>query len=184
MKIEVAVQGSYPLFTEYLKLIIGPGMEKQSLIDLCAHTAPVTKTLPFQSKVYVDVNPQAYPGFVQADVLGEHPVFESRYNVSTCLDGIEHMHKPMGMALLDRMMKISEKQILFTPLDPWCVDPSSTDPEAHKCVWKPEELPNYASIVLPNWHPSLGIGAFFFWRCSNLAADFERVKAGISSIKN
>lgn len=167
-------------FLEILKAIIGPGSEEQTLIDLCSYVARTAQQLPFRERTFVDVNDHSahiHAGkFVQADVCGgNHEVFNQQYDVATCLDGIEHVQKPDGWIMLNRMEAMSKKQILFTPLDAWMLDPTSTDPEAHKCVWSPEELTGWASVVLPKYHPTLGIGAFFFWKCADIELDFARV---------
>lgn len=114
--------------------------------------------------------------FVEADVLGDHPVLAAQYDVSICSDGIEHVTKEQGFALVEKMKSISKKQVLFTPLDPWMMSsPEDTNPESHKSLWAPEDLPDFAHVVLPVYHPTLNIGAFFFWKVEDLDQDFARV---------
>ena len=185
MKITLPGAGNDQRFLAILNTIIGA--DRGSLIDLCCHHARLTQGLSFAQKTFVDVNDHSARvragRFVQADVVnGSHPVFAERYDVATCLDGIEHMHKPEGWQMLKRMDALAAKQILFTPLDPWSMDPDSTDPEAHKCVWSPDELVGYASIVMPTYHPTLGIGAFFFWKCDDIRRDFERVREELAAL--
>jgi hypothetical protein len=71
----------------------------------------------------------------------------------------------------------SEKQIFFTPLGDYMVD-DSLDPEGHHSGWLPEDFEQlgWATIVLPDYHPLLGIGAFYAWHCDRIEEDFERVK--------
>lgn len=184
MVIVLPQQGSFELFIACMNLIIGPELRKKTLIDLCSNNAPITQALPFFEKVFVDILHHDYPGFIQADVLGDHHVLQSHYDVSTCLDGIEHLHKPEGARLLDRMIKISDKQILFTPLGEYMVDPTSTIPESHKCGYVPDDLPGWAHLSFPKWHEKcLNIGAFFFWKCDNIADDFSRVADNINVLK-
>lgn len=180
--------GDTDRFLKVMRAIIGPGIRNQTLIDLCCYHARASRQLEFRERVFVDVGDhrKEFDGlnFVQADVVaGEHPVFERRYDVSACLDGIEHIHKPQGAMLLERMALLAVKPILFTPLDPWMVEPHNEHPESHKCVWTPEELPGWAHVVFPMYHATLrsdmgkeGVGAFFFWKCPDVAADFERVR--------
>jgi|GEM_PF-1734342 len=179
--------GTYERFLDIVRAIVGPGLESQSMIDLFSHVARLTRRLPFARSTFVDIGNYVseFAGleFVHADVIhGDHEVLRRQYDVALCLDGIEHVHKPEGRILLQRMQGFSRKQILFTPLDPWMVDETATNPEAHKCCWKPDELPDWAHIVLPEWHPLLGIGAFFFWQAGDAEAtraDYERVKAAL-----
>lgn len=175
------VHGDEAVFMRTLRAIIGPNSSEQSHIDLCSCYAPLVRHLDFKSRVYVDVkewdiDDEVRPYYVVTDVLGNHPVLSRQYDVATCLDGIEHLHKPDGRRLLDRMKALSKKQILFTPLHPWNMAPDDPRPETHKCVWVPEDLPNWASVVYPVYHRVLEIGAWFFWHCDNLEEDFERVK--------
>lgn len=172
--------GSGDLYIKVLGTIAGD-VRGKNVIDLCCCSSPHLRKLPFAKKVYVDVVdrglncPIEQQSFVLADVLGDHPVLNDHYDVATCLDGIEHLTPDQGWQLLARMEKLADKQILFTPLDPWMMDTASTNPESHKSLWTPDILPGYAHIVFPKYHKLLNIGAFFFWKCDNLEADFERV---------
>lgn len=127
--------------------------------------------------------------FVQADILGDHPVLKEHYDFATCMDGIEHLTEQDGWTLLERMKQMADKIVLFTPLDPWCMNPADPSPESHKSLWNPEVLASgrfgidYASVVFPQYHKllttseGLPVGAFFFWWCRDLDEDFERVKS-------
>lgn len=181
---DAEVRGSYELFLVILRSIIGT--DRGSLIDLCSNTAPLTRYLDFEHKTYVDVLPRELgdeqPKFVQCDVLGEHESLSRRYQVSVCLDGIEHLEKPDGFKLLARMNELSGKQVLFTPLDPWCMAPAGdSNPESHHSVWGPLDVPDYACLLMPAYHEALGIGAFFFWKCDNLEAEFRRVVSEVNA---
>lgn len=169
-----------------LSLLCGRGINAKSMIDLCCNEATHTRRLPFREKVYVDILPRLIGPeqsmFVQADVLAEHAVFNRHYDVSLCLDGIEHVTKEQGHKLIERMKKISDRQVLFTPLHPWMMEPNNPSPESHKSLWGPADLPDWGHIVIPEYHKSLGIGAFFFWNCPNLDDDFEKVKKGLEVI--
>ncbi len=183
MKITYNGAGSTDLFIKILECISKPEKTK-SVIDLCCCSGRVTKALNFGSKVYVDINDHHFEGdspLIKTDVLKDHPVFTKIYDVSLCLDGIEHLHKRDGYFLLDRMSAISHKSIVFTPLDPWMIDSSSSDPEAHKSLWTPYDIneKEYALMICPYWHPTLKsdiadkpVGAWFFWKCNNINSDF------------
>jgi hypothetical protein len=172
-----------------MKLICGTGT---SFIDLCSYEARLTRRLPFADRTYVDISfrnldnvgPGEQDKFVQADVLGDHPVFNRRYDVAICSDGIEHLTKEQGWKLLERMKQLADRQVLFTPLHAWMMDPTNPAPESHKSLWTPEDLPDWAHISVPEYHPTLGIGAFFFWNCPNLDEDWKRVAKNIRDVWN
>jgi hypothetical protein len=177
-KITIDLTGDDLRYTTIMLALIGS--KRNSMIDLCCNLAPHTRTFGFKERVYVDVLPRdlgnEQKNFVQADVLGDHPVLSKHYDVSICSDGIEHVLQEQGEQLLVRMKAISDRQVLFTPLDPWMMSPDDPNPESHKSIWNPGVLPDYAHVVMPNYHPTLGIGAFFFWNCDGLDEDFERVR--------
>lgn len=180
MRIDLpGVNGCDDVFLEDLRAIIGPAYDK-SHIDLCSNLAPLIRRLGFRRRVYVDILPrdlgEESQYFVEADVLGDHPVLQETYDVSTCLDGIEHLHKDQGHVLVARMLDISKKRVIFTPFDPWMMEPHNPHPETHKSVWTPDDLPGWASIVYPVYHPTLNIGAWFGWHCDDLEEDFRRVR--------
>lgn len=181
MQLTLQTNGSYELFDKIIKAIIGDGIADQTFIDLCSCQATATQNLPFKEKTYVDaldcwVIPNQMHRFIQADVLGDHEVLKQHYSVANCSDGIEHLYKADGFRLVERMKEISDKQILFTPLGEYMVEANNPDPKCHKSGWVPEDFPDFASIVCPNWHPTLNIGAFWFWRCDNLKEEFLRVR--------
>lgn len=180
MRVDVeGVHGCNEVFLGVLNAIIGKYASTRSMIDLCCNLAPLTRELGFGKRVYVDILErdlgEENPHFIQADVLGDHEVFQQQYDVSLCLDGIEHLHKDQGIQLLERMKSISDKRIIFTPLDPWMMEPHNPHPETHKSIWTPDDLPGWASIVYPVYHPTLNIGAWFGWHCGNIESDFRRV---------
>ena len=186
MKIIINDHGSYPLYESIIQAIIGPNIHEQSLIDLCSCEATVTRKLPFQEKTYVDVLdcwdiPGQMDRFVQTDVLGDHEIFNKHYDVANCSDGIEHLIKDDGIRLVERMKTISDKQILFTPLGNYLVEVGNPDPKCHKSGWYPDDFEGFAAIIAPKYHPTLGIGAFWVWKCENIEADFQRVKSLIAS---
>jgi hypothetical protein len=159
---------------------MGDDLANKNVIDLCCNEATVTRKIKSKHMVFVDVvdcGPGQFGEFHKIDVLSEHEIFTRHYDIALCLDGIEHIYKPQGFELLKRMEKISDKQILFTPLGEDGVNALSTDPYDHKCGWYPEEIPGYASLSFPNYHGHFG--AFFFWKTKDIEADFERIKSSL-----
>lgn len=177
-------EGSYEMALKVMRAIVGSTKEL-SLIDLCSYTGTITRQMKFKEAVYVDVMDVGHEyekdglTFVRTGVNSEHEIFEKRYDVSTCLDGIEHLTKPEGWQMVQRMMKISDIQIIFTPLDAWMIDETATNPEAHKCLWQPEDLPEWGHVVFPTWHRLYSIGGFFSWHSKNMGSEFLRVQAAL-----
>jgi hypothetical protein len=176
--------GDFDKFKRILEILIGPHCKRNSFIDLCCDVAPVTKLMNFKRKVFVDSMPQSLPEgeFVQVSALGTHHVFYENYDVSFCLDGIEHLLKNEGYRLLTRMKYISSRQILFTPLGEHLVNVSDEHPHSHKSGWLPEDVSDsWASIVCPVWHPSMNLGALFYFSCEvDFDQEFDRIKRELS----
>ncbi len=81
------------------------------------------------------------------------------------------------------MKTISDKQILFTPLDDiFGFDWETDNPEAHRSLWKPEMIEGFFPdefifIIFPRYHSIWNGGAFFFYSCSeNIDLEFGRIK--------
>jgi len=174
------VEGNDEVYMDCLTAL--SGQERNSMADLCCNLCPHTRKLGFKNRVYVDVLKRdigwEQPNFVQEDVL----IFLSRvkyFDTTYCLDGIEHLTKKDGFTLLNMMKKRSDRQVIFTPLDWWMKAPEgNTDPEGHHSLWTPEDLsPEWMFIVFKNYHPTLGIGAWFGMRHGelNMEEEFERV---------
>lgn len=173
------VHGNDTVYMDCLRSICGD-TEGKSMADLCCNLAPHTPLLGYTQKVYVDVLPRILDHkeeqqfFVQMDVH-EFIRDEKKYSSIICSDGIEHFSKIDGIMFLNRAETKCDKIILFTPLGAHIVE-GGDNPEAHHSAWYPEETPGYASIVFSHYHPTLGVGAYFFWKCENIQQDFERVK--------
>jgi hypothetical protein len=178
------VNGTGELHLGIIKTICGEGLENKSLLDLCCCHAPITSQLKFKKRVYVDILPRILDEpserefFVQYNSLDFLNDKGGYYDVITCLDGIEHLSKENGYYLTVQTTLFSEKQIFFTPLGDYLVDTETLNPEAHKSGWMPEDFEQlgWATIVLPNYHPLLGIGAFYAWNCNKMESEFERIK--------
>ena len=178
--------GSGELYLQIMKAICGE-TDGLSVADLMAHKSPYTPQLGFSKRTYVDIQKrpldfkeeQKY--FVKADVIdflnkGEY------FDVTLCIDGIEHLEKRKGMELVYLLEKYSSKQIIFTPLG-YCEQEYIEEPDRHLSGWEPSYFDGWGIIVLPNFHPSLkNKGAFFAWHCDDIKTDFERVKNELKSI--
>lgn len=174
--------GTSDMFRKVLAALVGPDIKTQTVLDLCCNEAPFTSELLSAESTFVDVQDRwPFPGrrgsFVQTDVLAEHPCFDKHYDISLCLDGIEHLTRADGFSLLDRMLVLSDKQILFTPIGHYYVDGEAGSYDAHNSGWCPEDFPDFAAIVAPDFHAlaTPGQGAFWVWKCPSLDYDFHRV---------
>lgn len=180
-------EGNDLRFHRLLGMMFGEKRSQQSLIDLCAHDARHWRILPFADMTFVDVvdNSNVAPEsgkYVVTDVLGDHECFNRHYDVATCLDGIEHLHKEPALRLRDRMANLGDSAVIFTPDGPFCVDPNSNDPYSHKWVATLDDFPGFCFFHFPKWHPTLNIGAFFAWKTIALESEFSRVVSEIHSV--
>jgi hypothetical protein len=162
-------EGSMPLWLEIFVRILGKPTQSVTLIDLCCGEMGNTRLCKFKDSLHVDVTnyatrPKGYD-FIKHDVLTLPESFNGRYDVALCSDGIEHLSKTDGMALLERMPKLSRQSIVFTPLGDYMVDPNAKGPENHRSGWLPRDFPDgWETQEFPNWHPTLGIGGLWAWR--------------------
>lgn len=180
------IHGNDTVYMDCLRAICGD-TEGKSMVDIGCNLAPHTPKLGFEQRTYIDIldrvldhtDEQKY--FIRRDALKCLPELRNHeIDVMLSLDNIEHFTEYDALHLLKLMKIKSHKMVLFTPLGEYLVDPISIDPEGHHSGWTPEKLesilPNYfAYVVLPQYHPTLGIGAFFFWHCKDIKNDFERV---------
>lgn len=174
------VEGTIEVYMDVMRAICRPTL-RRSMADLMSCTAPNTPRLGFSIRRYFDVidrkldHPGEQPFFTKVNVL-ELPTSLS-FDVAMCLDGIEHLTYDDGRKLIDIMERIADKQILFTPLTDLfgMAKDENLDPEAHRSLWKPEDFPEYASIVFPDYHKIWHGGAFFVFRTPSTKYDFDRV---------
>lgn len=166
-------------------LLLGGKSKQLSMIDLCCDNASITGLLNFREKTFVDIRPDApsrrLPNFVCTDVLGEHEIFNKKYDAAFCLDGIEHLSKKDGLRLLERMKKIASKNIIFTPLGDMDVR-EGNDPLLHHSGWLPEEFNNYIVINFPKFHPRLNAGAFIAFQDWTNPANVESIAEKLSTL--
>ena len=182
------INGGSEVFLDVINAIVGP--ERKSMIDIGCNHAPFTCQLGFEERSYIDILPRELDNkneqkyFRQMNAL-DIPLYED-YDVSFSNDVIEHLYFVDGLAMLKLMAKISKKQVLFTPLDEWMMtDELDKNPESHRSLFTPDILdritPNhFAYVIFPHYHPTLNIGAFYFWYCADIEEDFERVKKEIN----
>ena len=180
-------EGNIDIYLNVLNAIIGK--ERESMMDLGCCTSPNTPLLRFKKRSYVDINdrvldhPDEQFYFTKADItkLVWIDTFPKK-SVSFCLDCLEHLTYDDGFKVLKLMDSMSEKQILFTPLTDLfgMVKDDDKNPEAHRSLWKPEMLPDYAHLVFPNYHKQWNGGAFFFFKTQDTQKDFEIVKQKLS----
>jgi hypothetical protein len=161
------VHGNDEVYMDCLRLLAGN--KRNDMIDLGCNLAPHTRKLLYTERLYVDILPrdlgEEQHRFRQVDILDiPHDVTSKKWDASFCLDVIEHLTKEDGWKLLKIMEDISERQILFTPMDPWMMTTEEDkNPESHRSLWRPEDIgKEWFKIVFPVYHPSLQIGAWFF----------------------
>lgn len=173
------IEGSGELYLKIMKAICG-NTEDLSMVDLGCYHAPYTPHLGFKNRTYVDVQDRPLDNwgeqkyFVKSDMIkylqkGEY------FDVSISSDSLEHLSVKEGRLLISLMERYSGKQIIFTPLGDYMI---STDkhPDRHRSGWTPEYFKGWASIVIPQFHPPMNLGAFFTWHCDDIKEDFKRVK--------
>lgn len=180
MRLEYPNSGSGELYRTVMKAICGD-VNGKSMLDLCCGEIPHTDTLPFQHKIFVDSLDRGGAGgnanFIKSDIFDFLNQNSQNYDVTILSDSIEHFRKPEANLLLSEMYLCSDKQIIFTPLGPHMVEWIETnDPHSHKSGWTENDFPGWASIVFPNFHSTMNLGAFFVWNAPDLKEDFERVK--------
>jgi hypothetical protein len=135
-------------------------------------------------RTYVDIQyrgfdfPDELVNFRQMDVLEFLPSCIDDYDLMLCSDGLEHLTIEKGQTLIYYMGLCSTMQVIFTPLGEYMIS-EDEHPDSHRSGWTPAMLPEYLSIVFPDFHPTLGVGAFFAVNCSN-----EEKQRIINEIKN
>ena len=176
--------GTGELEVAVIKAVLGPTAGR-TLIDLCCGEITPLRHLDFKERIHIDVHdfpnrPRQYP-FIVTDVLSSHPVFSKKYDVATCLDGIEHLTKPNGFKLIERMTALAPTSIIFTPLgDMWLGEEGNTDPMVHKSGWTSADFEplGWETLTFPIWHEGWKFGALFAWRGADAGA-----KARLEGIK-
>jgi len=90
------IAGTPELYREVIEILTGD--TRNSMIDLGCCEAPTTSKLGFKERVYVDIQKwEKHPepeNFVLANVLEYDP--KRKFDISYCLDCIEHLTTPQG----------------------------------------------------------------------------------------
>ena len=91
------------------------------------------------------------------------------FDLGVMTDSIEHLSRSDAMAVLKKLSGFCNAIAIFTPVGPWHLDPTSTDPDAHKSAWYPEEFSvnGWAVVEYPTYHRFEAgeiLGAFWAWK--------------------
>ena len=183
MNITINKEGNGELHLQILKALCGETAGK-SMMDLCCGFAPQTRLLGFSNKFYIDSVSRELgsenDNFLVIDIFEFiRAIPTTEIDTMFLLDAIEHFEKGKSFNIVRWMEDNSNKQIIFTPLGDYIIETTPTDnPDSHKSGWMPQEFNDmgWATITLPNFHPTLNIGAFFAFKCNNLENEFNRVK--------
>lgn len=163
-------EGSLELWLEVVRGIIGRPTEDLTLLDLCCGECTGTSLL--QCKFHVGIDVVDWPTrpllsqYLKCDAL-DFCLFSLEgfhFNLCICSDGLEHLPREAGLKLLKALPAfVAPLSIIFTPIGPWKLDADATHPDTHKSAWLPEELEaiGWNVVAFPNWHQTLGVGAFF-----------------------
>ena len=162
--------GSLELYLSVLRRIIGD-RERNSFLDICCGEMTATRHLHFDNSLHIDIvdwgtRPPAF-NFKRGDALKLLSAIDDKsYGVALCSDGIEHLRVWQGHELIDHMERIAYLPIIFTPIGEVNVDLDATHPDAHKSGWDPSDFQviGWRTEVYPNWHSTMGHGAFFAWK--------------------
>jgi len=184
MRMTSMVKGSEGLADRIITSLLPGQTSDLSLADLGCGSAPRTRWIKARSQAFVDTqrNAGSPPKTIQADLFDFMRLPGSVFDLSFCLDVIEHFEKPRGLeilALVEERTRVMS--MIFTPLGDMLINPS--DPTGHKSGRLPEELEarGWDTIVLPRFHdPWLDgqtWGAFFAVRGSDLTAVVQTVLA-------
>lgn len=177
--------GSGELYLDIMRIICGDTSE-MSMVDLGCHKAPYTSQLGFKYRRYVDAlprpldNPEEQQYFIQDDMLEYLQWNRFITDVAISSDSIEHLTIDSGYELITLMIMRSKKQIIFTPTGETMMNIFlDNDYDTHKSGWTPEMLPTWLAIVLPNFHPTMDVGAWFAVNCE--PKEMERIYNTIKS---
>ena len=144
-----------------------------SLLDLGCCEGSHTKYFQIPNKLFVDVKRESstLDPFLKADIRYADKLFTPKsYDLVVAIDVIEHLRKDEGYKLLQEMEKIARRRVLiFSPQGDYMVgqcQEGQSSYDAHWSGWTAEEFDamGYFVILCPDFHPTLGIGAFWAWK--------------------
>lgn len=174
MNFHLDSHGSAALQREVVHHLLGGNTAQMSMLDLGCGEATAMQHMPWGSADAVDLvdepaRPRNYAKFHQVDVLGEHPVFERKYDAVLCMDCIEHLVKEDGLRLLERMrwmLNHGGTAVVFTPFG-FLKNDVPEERHTHKSGWDEESFPTgWKTLVFANWHHIIPHGALFAY-CKN-----------------
>lgn len=179
---EYNCEGNGEVHLDVLKAICGNTSNK-SMIDLCCGFAPQTRQLGFKDRFYIDVFErdlkEENENFLARDIFWlMDSMFPLKMDCCFMLDAIEHFKRDDAYKILRWMNDTFALQIIFTPLGDYLIEKKETNnPDSHKSGWLSKEFEDmgWHTIVFPNFHPTLNIGAFFAFKCNNSESEFERI---------
>lgn len=191
MRLTIDPEGSPQRHLDILNAICAPKGLGRALDVMCCE-GNSTKHLNYARKVFVDIqyrdiemNPKDL--FVVTDVFNFLSHDDCIYDVALCMDGIEHLEKGEGHMLIKGLEKTSDKVVFFTPLGNYVIT-DDNDPDHHHSGWLPEEFEalGYHTIVMPNFHRQLNVGAFFAFKYTMYFSleETARLKESIKAIES
>lgn len=145
----------------------------KSLLDLGCCEGSHTKHWNIPNKMFVDIERRSstLEPFLLADILQIDKLFTPKsHDLVVALDVIEHLQKDEGYKWLQDMKRIARKRVLiFSPQGDYMVGQCSEGQkrhDAHWSGWTAEEFDamGYDTLLCPDFHPTLGIGAFWAWK--------------------
>lgn len=169
MRMVSDLRGTGELADKLISAVLPAGMEGRTLVDLGCGAATRSRWIPASKKVFVDTDlgrVDKPPGMVDADIIEFMGRPDSDFDVSLCLDTIEHFDKDKGWELLKLVDKRTRYlSVFFTPLGEMGINLDV--PGAHRSGWYPEEFESlgWSTIVFPKfhnpWYDGKVYGSFF-----------------------
>jgi ubiquinone/menaquinone biosynthesis C-methylase UbiE len=160
--------GSHALWIKTADEILGTS-PREYLLDLCCGGCAVTRHLGFEFHRGIDLidNPERPSNvvFSKLDAL-EYLLTVTRrlgFDLAVISDGLEHLPDEKATRLLDEMVRVARRSIIFVP-DDSLVTPASHDHHVHKSHWPASKWAQlgYNYREFPTWHAHAG--AVFAWR--------------------
>jgi hypothetical protein len=154
-----------------------------SAIDIGCGTQEPTKNLRIYEMVGIDLDIPDYADpkrYIKGNALEILPPMVGRFDVSLALDFLEHLTEAEGSRLIHVLWEIGiKRQIYFIPTgDKEKVLSPEVNPD-HKTYYTPDQFERWGFQIwhCPNFHETLGIGAFLTWKTFD---QYEKVKKEIT----
>ena len=182
MNVDTNQIGTVALQLEVLRQLIfdfgfridGDGVWNVSMLDLCCGEMTAMRNVQCTGhRMSVDVQdcparPRRFT-FMRSDAEDYLDIVHSKdCDIVLCLDRIEHFTKEKGWRVIRKMESVGRLSVIFTPFGDYLITPEDPHPDKHHSGWLPSEFESigWNTLVFPNWHPTLGVGAFFAWKFS------------------